>query len=280
MKIERIKLKIDPAHWQNQLFGLSKARWNSLKDKSFLITGAGTGYGRCLVVALAAAGAQVFLTGRRKQKLEETIQEVKKFGIPSEVCHLVPADITDPEQIKKACEIITHSCDTLYGLVNNAALPVRGDVSRPLLDGSFEDWNRIMCTNVTAPWFLTRTIFPHMAKGNMSRVLFVSSEAGWAFTPGFGPYNISKAALNNLGASMAAECFLAYPDVDVQMNVLVAGLARTEMNQGSDGNPYDIVRMALILLSHPKGGPNQKFFHSDGRYLDFTYASIYDKPLV
>ena len=199
-----IQLRIEPKQWKGHLFGMPKERWVRLKGKSFWITGAGTGYGRCLAVALAAAGAQVFLTGRRKQKLEETIREAERFGIPSEVCHLVPADITDPEQVEKACEMITNSCDTLYGLVNNAALPVRGDVSRPLLDGSFEDWQRIMNTNVTAPWFLTRKIFPHMAKGGALRVLFISSEAGWAFTPGFGPYNVSKAALNNLGASMAA----------------------------------------------------------------------------
>jgi NAD(P)-dependent dehydrogenase (short-subunit alcohol dehydrogenase family) len=74
-----------------------------------------------------------------------------------------------------------------------------------------------MATNITASWFLTRTIFPHMAKGGASRVLFISSGgAGWAFTPGFGPYNVSKAALNNLGANMAAECAARHPGLNKQ----------------------------------------------------------------
>ncbi len=270
----------DPLRWQKHLFGLPKERWEYLRGKNFWITGAGTGYGRCLAVALAAAGAKVFLTGRRKQKLEETIQETERLGLSSKLCNIISADITDPEQVKKACDAVICSCDTLHGLVNNAALPARGDMLKPLLEGSFEDWNRIMSTNVTAPWFLTRTIFPHMAKGGTSRVLFISSEAGWAFTPGFGPYNVSKAALNNLGACMAAECAVSYPKVDVQINVLVPGEARTEMNQGAGNSPYILAGMALALLSHPKDGPNGKFFYWDGRQSSFCYAAPYDKPIL
>jgi NAD(P)-dependent dehydrogenase (short-subunit alcohol dehydrogenase family) len=119
-----------------------------------------------------------------------------------------------------------------------------------------------------------------MAKGGAVRVLFLSSEAGWAFTPGFGPYNVSKAALNNLGASMAAECAASYPNADIQMNILVPGEARTEMNQGSSESPYAITNIALILLSHPKGGPNGKFFHKDGKHMQFTYSLPYEKSLL
>jgi NAD(P)-dependent dehydrogenase (short-subunit alcohol dehydrogenase family) len=275
-----IQLTLDPRQWQKHLFGLPRRRWAYLKDKSFWITGAGTGYGRCIAIALAAAGAKVFLTGRRKQKLDETIQEIEKLRIPSQLCYPVPADITDCRQIKKACDTVISSCDELHGLVNNAALPARGDVHRPLLDGSIEDWERIITTNVTAPWFLTRTILPHMLKGGALRVLFISSEAGWAFTAGFGPYNVSKAALNNLGASMAAECAIAYPEADLQINVLVPGEARTEMNQGAANSPYILVGMALALLSHPKGGPNGRFFYWDGRHRSFCYASPYEKPIL
>ena len=111
-------------------------------------------------------------------------------------------------------------------------------------------------------------------------MLFISSGAGWAFTPGVGPYNVSKAALNNLGASMAAECAAKHPGLDIQMNVLVPGEARTEMNQGSNESPYSIVCMALLLLSHPAGGPNGRFFHWDGGYCSFCNASEYEKPIL
>ena len=79
---------------------------------------------------------------------------------------------------------------------------------------------------------------------------------------------------------MAEEYAVSFPDVDIQMNALVPGEARAEMKQNSTDSPYSIVSMALILLSHPQGGPNGKFFHRDGRHLQFGYSLPYDKPLM
>ena len=276
----KVQLKLDPAQWKKHLFGMLEKRWAYLNGKNFWITGAGTGYGRCIAVALAAAGGQVFLTGRRKDKLQETINEMKRLNVPTNRCHMIVADITNFDQASEACKKVAVLSDSLYCLINNAALPSRGDIKRPLLDGSIDDWCKIMATNVTAPWFLTRTIFPHMVKGGEVRVLFISSEAGWAFTPGFGPYNVSKAALNNLCASLAAECAASYPEADIQMNVLIPGEACTEMNQGSQESPYKIVGMTLVLLSHLKGGPNGRFFYWDGRQGSFCYASPYEISLL
>lgn len=135
-------------------------------------------------------------------------------------------------------------------------------------------------TNVTGPWLATRAALPLLAASRSARVLFTSSEAGWVFTPGFGPYNVTQAALNNLGASFAAECAARYPDRDFQVNVLVPAEARTEMNPGSSESPYAIVSMALALLSHPPGGPNGCFFHRDGRHLSFAYTKPYSRSLL
>ena len=67
---------------------------------------------------------------------------------------------------------------------------------------------------------------------------------------------------------------------DIQMNALIPGEARTEMNRGSTQSPYKVVSMALILLSHPRGGPNGRFFHRDGRHFGLGYTLPYDKPLI
>ncbi len=271
---------VNSKRWNEHRYGLTPERWTLLKGKSFWITGAGTGYGRCMAVALASAGARVFLTGRRKEKLLQTIEEMESLSISTDSCYIVEADITDIEHLKRVCNKVKSLCSSLYGLVNNAALPPRSKVPFPLQDESLEYWERMMWTNVTAPWLLTKTMFPHMKIGGGVRVLFVTSEAGWAFTSGFGPYNLSKAALNNLSASMAEEYAARFPDVDIQMNALNPGEARTEMNRNSKENPYSVVSMALILLSHPLGGPNGKFFHRDGRHLQFAYSPPYDKSLI
>ncbi len=271
-----IRQDLDPVEWKEHLYGLTKERWDSLSGKSFWITGAGTGYGRAMSVALASAGGKVFLSGRRKEKLLESLEVMKRYGLSTDGCFVVDFDLTDIKQIKKACIKVETTCDSLYGLVNNAALPPRAS----LQEDTLEYWERMFCTNVTAPWLLTREIFPHMKAGGAARVLFITSEAGWAFTPGSGSYNMNKAALNNLSASMAAEYAERFPDVDLQMNALVPGEARTEMNQGSPYRPCAVVSMTLILLSHPNGGPNGRFFYRDGRHMPFTYAPRYNKHLI
>ena len=271
---------VDPASWNEHRYGLSPERWSNLRDKSFWITGAGTGYGRCISVALASAGAQLFLTGRRRTKLLESIAEMKSLGISVEKCHIVDADITNINEMKSAFEKIASLCKSLYGLVHNAAIPSREGIRDPLQSDSPKQWERIIQTNVTAPWFLTKEMFPHMKKGGAVRVLFITSEAGWAFTQGFGPYNVSKAALNSLSSSMAEEYAASYPEHDIQINALVPGEAKTEMNNNSSQSPYTIASMTLILLSHQKGGPNGKFFHRDGRHLQFAYAAPFGKPLI
>ena len=265
--------------WREHRFGLSPERWARLGRRSFWITGAGTGYGRAMAVALACAGAQVFLTGRRREKLEETCREARALGGNAERCIPVPADITLEDEVEAACRLIRDNCATLHGLLNNAAVSQNRQSPWPLQEDSPASWEKMFRTNVTAPWLVSRAILPHMISGGEVRIVFMTSEAGWAFTPGVGQYNITKAALNNLGASLAHECAARYPQGDIQINVLNPGEARTEMNQGSQRSPYTVVPMMLQLLSHPAGGPNGRFFHADGRHLSFTYAQGHERSL-
>ncbi len=271
----------DPKDWRRHLFGLSKERWDRLSERSFWITGAGTGYGRSIACALAASGATVFFTGRRVEKLKESLRETRElFGVDTKNCHLIPADLTNDEEIFTACERVRELCDNLYGMVHCAAVPSKPGSTHPLQNDTVSDWQRTIDTNVKAPWLLSRTILSHMLKGSEMRVLFITSEAGWADTAGFGIYNLSKAALNSLGHSMAREFAVSYPKSDIQINVISPAEARTEMNQGSTTSPYSLVSITLLLLSHPSGGPNGRFFHRDGRHLDFCFTQPYKQQLL
>ena len=270
----------DPTGWREHRFGLPAARWAALEGKSFWITGAGTGFGRSMACALAAAGGQVILTGRRREKLAESLAEMEKLGISAARCQIVTADLTDRRQVEQAAQLVMRLCPSLHGLVNNAALPSRPGSVSPLQDESPETWDRMLATNLTAPWLLTRAVLPHLLASGCPRVLFISSGAGWAGTPGFGIYNLTKAALNSLGHSLAQELARDHADLDIQVNVLAAGEARTEMNQGSDRSPFAIAGMALALLSHPAGGPNGCFFAMDGQHLGFGHTQPHSVSLL
>lgn len=270
----------DPRAWRQHHFGLPHARWERLGGRAFWVTGAGTGYGRAIALALSAAGARVFLTGRRERMLRETLREGSVLGIGVDECVPVAADISEELQLADAVDAISRHVSHLHGLVNCAALPQPDAGPFPLSKQSLQAWSELMRTNVTAQWLTCRFALPIMANGDGFRVIFMSSEAGWASTPGFGPYNVSKSAVNTLGASLAAECVAHFPGLDVQINVLVPGEARTEMNRGSVESPYCAVSMALTLLSHPPGGPNGHAFHRDGRHLSFGHSSAYTKDLL
>ena len=271
---------VHPASWRDHRFGLPQDRWERLKGRNFWITGAGTGYGRCIALALAAAGARVFISGRRIEKLRETMDEGAALGIDVSRCISVPVDIRSDGDLARAVGDIQHVTTTLYGLVNSAALPQPSGTVCPLADQSVDSWTDLLSTNVTGQWLTCKAAMPLLSNGDGFRIVFLSSFAGWASTPGFGPYNISKSAVNTLGASLAAECAVRYPGQDVQINVLVPGEARTEMNQGSTESPYAVVSMVLVLLSHPPGGPNGFFFNRDGRHLAFAYTQEYPQPLL
>jgi NAD(P)-dependent dehydrogenase (short-subunit alcohol dehydrogenase family) len=273
-----IRIDFDPSKWPEHRFGLLRARWNNLKGKTIWITGAGTGYGRALSVALACAGAKLYLSGRREEKLRETAKDIKSYGIVNSKTHILPLDITDKIQVDNAVKRISEETDSLFGLIHCAAL-VTTDNNHPLQDYLLSEWENLFKTNVTAPWYLTREIFFHMMKGECVRIIFFSSGAGWGFTSGFGPYNVSKAAVNSLSTSLAVELSETYPGKDIQINTLQPGEARTEMNQGSKYSPFAVANMTLLLLSYPKGGPNGKFFHRDGRHLEFASAKPFEHSL-
>lgn len=275
-----VRQDVASSSWREHLFGLSAERWAALGGHAFWVTGAGTGFGQAIAVALALAGARVFLTGRRQQKLAETRELAVSLGASAESCDLLPCDITDQSRLADAAQQIDRRHVPLRGLVHCAALPPPGGSAWPLQDLPAATWDAFMRINVTAPWLLTRLAMTRMIPGGGARILLLSSEAGWAWTPKFGPYNVSKAALNNLGMSLAAEYAASNPDSDVQINVLVPGEARTEMNQGSINSPFTVVAMALLLVSHPPGGPNGFLFHRDGRHLPFGHRGQYENPLM
>lgn len=269
-----------PDFWWQHRFGLSQSRWDSLTGKAFWITGAGTGYGRCIAIGLALAGAKVFLSGRREEKLRESIHEAEHLAKEPVDMLSVPMDVTDEGSVARAVAQVDAACpDGLRGLVHCAALPQPGR-AYPLLKMALADWDGLQRTNVTAGWLLTREAIGSLVRGGAPRVLFLGSEAGWADTVGHGPYNVSKAALNSLAASLAAEFADCHPEVKPQVNLLVPGEARTEMNQGSSVSPYSVVSMALLLLTCAPGGPNGKLFHRDGRALSFAYNRAFTGTLL
>ncbi len=151
-----------------------------------LVTGAGTGIGRALSLALADQGYRVLGVGRRRDPLEET-----RAARPGRI-EIATGDV-GAEAGRRAMVAAAEAFAPIRFLVHNAA--VLGPVA-PLAQMPLAEWRGHMAINLEGPLFLTRDLLPYMAKGG--RVLHISSGAAHAPYRGWGAYCVSKAALNML----------------------------------------------------------------------------------
>jgi len=266
----------DPRSWARHQFGLSLEMRRRLTQRAFWVTGGGTGFGRAVAVSLALVGARVVLTGRRRARLEETVQEAAQIADVHNSFSLLPLDLRSADVVEAGTDELR--AVGISGLVHCAAVPQPRDSAAPLLlTDSLRD---LLAANLEAAWRAGRAAIAASAPAGVVRCVFFSSEAAWHFTSGFGPYNVSKAALNSLAGSLAEETAALHPTCDVQINVLNPGEARSEMNRASERSPYAAVPMTLALLAQAPGGPNGRFFHADGRHLEFASARPWPGALL
>ena len=254
---------------------LPKCRLAKLSGKSIWVIGAGSGYGKAATLLLASAGCQVFISGRTQEKLEQTWNMAKSMGLDVSKLIVGPADITNVDSLDNALTNIRQYTHILYGLVLTAAMPQNQPCQTPLLDFSMEQWCSMMSTNLDSAFLTIKMAIPLLIQSSQARILCFTSKAGWSDTLGFGPYNISKCALNAYVASVAQELRYRYPYQDIQINAIEPGEAFTEMNQGSPTSPLAISKILLHLLTTNKDGPSGKFFDREMSSIRFNSVEPY-----
>ena len=269
-----------PNGWQEHHFGLNHDQLMKISKGYYLVTGAGTGFGQAIAFGLAAAGAHVIISSRRDDKLDETRDYCADEGINVDNIKKLKLDLMSEQHIIDAVKELCEYTPKLSGVIHCAALPNAYDITRLACNSSWSDWSRLIGTNVRGIWSLTQQLLPLFQSNGSGRVIMLSSEAGWAGGYGAGLYNVSKAALNSLCQTMADEYKHEFPEIDMQVNTLVPGEARTEMNKGGKDSPFSVVNMALVLLAQNNNGPNGYFFHRDGIHFSFAYTKQYPTPLV
>src|SRR5215218_9652505 len=124
---------------------------NELKDRVAIVTGAGTGIGRGIAVLFAQEGASVVVTGRRKELLDETLDEIKAAGGGEAVA--IPADVSDESEVDRLFEETTARFGQVDVLVNNAA--IAGEIGN-IWELSLDGWNEAIRINLAGPWLCTR----------------------------------------------------------------------------------------------------------------------------
>jgi NAD(P)-dependent dehydrogenase (short-subunit alcohol dehydrogenase family) len=184
-----------------------------------LVTGASRGIGHAAAIALAQAGMHVILVARTTGGLEEVDDAIQNAGGSST---LVPLNLRDFDALDRLGASIFERWGRLDAFFGNAG--VLGNLS-PLTHLDPKVFQEAIEVNVTANWRLIRSLDPLLRKSDAGRVLFVTSGAARKHTPFWGSYAVTKAALESLALTYAAEC----ESTNVRVNLLNPGPLRTKM---------------------------------------------------
>ncbi|MEO0638033.1 MAG: SDR family NAD(P)-dependent oxidoreductase [Pseudomonadota bacterium] len=187
--------------------------------KTALITGATRGIGRASALLLAKEGAHVYCLGRTVGALEELDDEVAEAG---GTASLIPLDLTDGDGIERLGLAIFERHGKLDILVASAG--VLGPLS-PLAHIEVKHFTPVLDVNLMAQWRLLRAMDPLLQASDAGRAVFLTSGSAYKARPYWGPYAMTKAALDAMISTYAAEV----EQLSVKANLFSPGATATRM---------------------------------------------------
>ena len=244
-----------------------------LADRIALVTGASRGIGYAAALALAEAGAHIVAVARTVGGLEELDDAIRAAGSGGSAT-LVPLDLKDHAGIDRLALALHERFGRLDVLVGNAG--ILGPLS-PLGHVEASAWDDVIAVNVTANWRLIRAMDPLLRASDAGRVVFVSSGVAALALAYWGPYAVSKAALEALARTYAAET----ASTKVRVNLLAPGPTRTRMRAqampGEDPMTLktpDKIAEAIVELCLPSVQESGKLYaYPQRRLLEFQPPS-------
>lgn len=187
-----------------------------LKGKIAVVIGASGGIGREISMALAEKGVNLILVARKKELLSPLSAKINTLGGKAE---LLICDLTDKKSMDSLTIDIARKNKHIDMLFNIAGV----GVYKKLKDISMDDWKISLDVNVTAPFYLTKTLMPLLRKAEKSYVISTGSGMGKVGLSGRAPYCASKFALRGLMQSLAKE----YKKTNVNVILLTLGSVLT-----------------------------------------------------
>jgi NAD(P)-dependent dehydrogenase (short-subunit alcohol dehydrogenase family) len=213
-----------------------------------LITGASRGIGAAVARRFAGEGAHVVLAARTVGGLEELDDQIRAEGGSAT---LVPLDLKDYDGIARLAAALNERYRRLDVLIGNAGI---GGPSSPLGHVEPKAWDDVMAINVTVNWHLIRHFEPLLRASDAGRAVFISSGAAHNARAYRGPYGVSKAALESLARTFAAET----ASTNIRVNIFNPGPTRTRMRAavmpGEDPMtlpPVEDVAEKIVALALP-----------------------------
>jgi 2-dehydro-3-deoxy-D-gluconate 5-dehydrogenase len=247
----------------------------SLKGKSGIVTGGGSGIGKAIAKGLVQAGAEIVIVGRNRERLEKAATEIEKFGGP---VIALQADISKIEEIKKVVDRAVKEFGKIDFLFNNAGIVRRA----PSEDFTEKDWDETISTNLKGPFFLAqgvaRVMISQKRKGKIINTSSLAAVQGGKRVPA---YAASKGGLSQVTKSMAND----WAKYNILVNALGPGWVKTELTEplqqdreryaeitnriplGRWADPEDLMGAAVFLASDASDYITGQTIFVDGGWL-------------
>jgi gluconate 5-dehydrogenase len=190
-----------------------------LTGKVAIVTGTSRGLGQYFARALAKAGADLVLTSRSLETLkpfQEEIQALGRAALP------LALDVRDHDSIQKMVEAAVARYGKIDILVNNAGCNVR----KPALEISWDDWNKVLDTNLRGTFFVSQAVARRMIPRKYGRIINIGSVTCIAGYAGLGPYGASRGGVKQLTMSLADDWGVH----GITVNCLAPGWFKTAQN--------------------------------------------------
>lgn len=230
----------------------------SLKGKVAIVTGASSGLGVTFAHTLAEAGANLEITARRVDKLNEVANKLGSFGVKVKAFQ---CDVSSESQVRALVSDTERTFGRVDVLVNNAGVAAM----EPATDISVEDWNRVVSINLTGSFLCARESAKRMIKQGGGKIINIASiygAVGDVFPAS--PYYATKGAIMNLTRDLAVE----WAPFKINVNAIAPGFFPSEMTEaifrdphyleyvnkqtplGRTGDPEDL-KGAIVYLASP-----------------------------
>ncbi|NLS01111.1 SDR family oxidoreductase [Rhizobium sp. P38BS-XIX] len=252
--------------------------WFSLEGKRALITGASRGLGRSMALALAEAGADIVITGRTQNTLDQTADEIRALG---RNVWTVKADMGKPEECESACQDVVARLGPVDILVNNLG---NREINVSIEKETLADWRQMIDLNLTSCFLGTKIIGGAMLeRGKGGRIINIASISALIANRGIGgrDYETGKAAVLHFTRCAAAD----WAPHGITVNAICPGLFMTDINRewnekhpevidafvqnvpmGRPGEPHEIGPLAVFLASPAAAYVTGAAYTIDGGY--------------
>ena len=204
----------------------------SLENKVALITGGTSGLGKMMALALAKAGAFVWIASSR-DNADETLQAIKQQGSNGS---FLQVDVTSSKGLENIVAEILQESNRIDILVNAAGINLRTSAT----DLTLDEWQKTIDINLTAPFYLSQIVAESMKRNNWGRIINIASLQSLRAFDNSIPYGASKGGVMQLTRALAQ----AYSKDGILVNAIAPGFFRTNLTESLFQNPEKLKELA------------------------------------